>query len=111
MSPGPIPLVVAEDPYRSGRSFFSRTVYFLLIGWWLGAFWLWMALVLISTLIGLPLGLWMLNRLPQVLTLKESGRRSSQHWHTGRSFRHDHPVLFALIVLVVLLFVLAIIAV
>ena len=110
-SAGPIPLVVADDAYRHGPSFLGRTLYFLLVGWWLGAFWLWMALALISTLIGLPLGLWMLNRLPQVLTLKERGPRPAHRWRGERSFRQEHPILFGLIVLVILLFVLAIIAV
>ena len=81
-----------------------------MIGGWLGGFWLWLALALISTLIGLPLGLWMLNRLPQVLTLKESGRRSARHGPTGRSFRHEHPVLFAIIIAIIVLLVLAALA-
>jgi hypothetical protein len=34
-SPGPIPLVGADDAYRSGPNFLGRTLYFLLIDWWL----------------------------------------------------------------------------
>jgi uncharacterized membrane protein YccF (DUF307 family) len=47
-----------------------RIVYFLCIGMYLGMFWLGVALFLCCTIIGLPLGLMMLNQLPAVLTLK-----------------------------------------
>jgi uncharacterized membrane protein YccF (DUF307 family) len=42
----------------------------VLIGWWLSAIWAGVAWVLSITVVGLPLGLYMLNRLPQVVTLK-----------------------------------------
>lgn len=47
-----------------------RMIYFVCIGWWLGMFWLGMALVFCCTIIGMPIGIMMLNRLPAVLTLK-----------------------------------------
>ncbi|HOQ97197.1 MAG TPA: YccF domain-containing protein [Anaerolineae bacterium] len=52
------------------RPFLVRALYFVLIGWWLAWLWINGAWVLIASVIGLPLGLWMLNRVPQVLTLK-----------------------------------------
>ncbi|HEX6557095.1 MAG TPA: hypothetical protein VF026_30310 [Ktedonobacteraceae bacterium] len=54
-------------------SFIVRILYFLCIGWWLGFFWLNFSYFLCLTVIGLPLGLVMLNRLPQVLTLRPAG--------------------------------------
>lgn len=54
-------------------SFFVRILYFLFIGWWLGFFWLNLGYFLCLTVVGLPLGLVMLNCLPQVLTLRSSG--------------------------------------
>ena len=48
----------------------ARTFYFILIGWWLGFIWYIAAFLMCVTIIGLPIGLLMLNRLPQILTLK-----------------------------------------
>lgn len=47
----------------------TRLVYFLLIGWWLSLLWSLLAWLLCVTIIGLPFGVWMLNRLPNVTTL------------------------------------------
>jgi uncharacterized membrane protein YccF (DUF307 family) len=55
---------------QPNRPFLVRALYFLLIGWWLTWLWINGAWVLIASVVGLPLGLWMLNRVPQVLTLK-----------------------------------------
>jgi len=55
---------------QPNRPFIVRAIYFVFIGWWLTFLWINAAWVLIASVIGLPLGLWMLNRVPQVLTLK-----------------------------------------
>lgn len=47
-----------------------RLVYFVVIGLWLSGIWATIAWVLCITILGLPIGLWMLNRLPQVATLQ-----------------------------------------
>jgi uncharacterized membrane protein YccF (DUF307 family) len=47
-----------------------RILYFLLFGWWATGVWINAAWVLNLTIIGLPVGVWMLNRVPQVLTLR-----------------------------------------
>lgn len=51
-------------------SFLGRTIWFLLIGWWLALVWGAVAYLLCVTVVLLPLGAVMFNRLPQVLTLK-----------------------------------------
>jgi len=51
-------------------SLLLRVIYFLLFGWWFTGVWINVAWVLNVTVVGLPLGLLMLNRVPQVLTLK-----------------------------------------
>ena len=50
--------------------FILRAIYFILFGWWLGLLWYVAAYILCLSVIGLPLGVFMLNRIPQVLTLK-----------------------------------------
>ena len=54
------------------HGFLSRAIYFCFIGWWLGFAWLNVGYALCVTVIGLPIGLAMLNRLPRVLTLRPS---------------------------------------
>jgi uncharacterized membrane protein YccF (DUF307 family) len=49
-----------------------RAGYFLLIGWWLSLIWMFIGYILCLTIIGLPFGIWMLNRLPEVTTLYRS---------------------------------------
>lgn len=47
-----------------------RALYFILLGWWIGIIWSIAANLLCLTIIGLPIGVMMFNRLPQVLTMK-----------------------------------------
>ncbi len=54
-----------------------RVLWFILIGWWLGLFVSAIAWLLIITIIGLPLGLYIVNRLPTIITL----RPQEQGWH------------------------------
>ena len=44
-------------------------IYFLLVGWWLGAIYVGIAWVLCVILITLPIGLWSFNRVGAVMTL------------------------------------------
>jgi uncharacterized membrane protein YccF (DUF307 family) len=61
------PIVIQRG---DGAGLLIRALYFVLIGWWFSAVWAVIAWVLCITIIGLPLGLFMLNRMPQVATLK-----------------------------------------
>lgn len=68
-APAPTPVVVVAQQ-AAGPGCLMRALYFCFVGVWLGAMWTGLAWFLLITLIGLPLGLMMLNRIPQVMTLK-----------------------------------------
>jgi uncharacterized membrane protein YccF (DUF307 family) len=60
-------VIVVQDP---GPNIFLRILWFLFIGWWLGGIVATLAWLLNVTIIGLPLGLFLINRLPTVITLR-----------------------------------------
>ncbi len=47
-----------------------RTLYFLAIGWWFSALWMEAAYALCMSIIGLPFGFWMFDRVPFVVSLR-----------------------------------------
>ncbi|KAB1197589.1 MULTISPECIES: YccF domain-containing protein [Haloferax] len=51
------------------RSLLVRGVYFVFVGWWLSWIWANVAAFFAVTIIGLPVALWMFNRLPVVTSL------------------------------------------
>jgi uncharacterized membrane protein YccF (DUF307 family) len=51
-------------------SLLFRAVYFVLIGWWATGVWLGVAWVLTLTIVGTPLGIKMINKVPMVVSLK-----------------------------------------
>ncbi|AFK17881.1 YccF domain-containing protein [Haloferax mediterranei ATCC 33500] len=57
------------EPARGQRSVLVRAVYFVFVGWWLGWLWANVAVLFTLTIIGLPVGIWMLHRLPAVTSL------------------------------------------
>jgi uncharacterized membrane protein YccF (DUF307 family) len=81
------PVVVAR---QSGPGLLIRALYFILFGLWFSGIWAVVAWFLCVTIIGLPLGLWMLNRLPQVVTLKPS-RSDLVLTATGQVIERDVP--------------------
>jgi uncharacterized membrane protein YccF (DUF307 family) len=57
-------------PQKQGPGFLLRAIYFIAFGLWFSGVWAAVAWFLCITIIGLPFGLWMLNRLPQIATLR-----------------------------------------
>ncbi|CAN5602849.1 hypothetical protein BH24CHL1_BH24CHL1_19350 [soil metagenome] len=50
--------------------FVLRALYFLLVGWWLSGVWMGIGWAASVTFVGLPLAIWMFNRVPAITTLK-----------------------------------------
>lgn len=78
--PAPLVVLTQED---DGPPLLLRALWFLLIGLWLGALWTVVAWVFIASIIGLPLGLLMINRLPQVMTLKPPATQTRVQVYNG----------------------------
>jgi uncharacterized membrane protein YccF (DUF307 family) len=51
-------------------NFLLRAIYFLLVGWWFSALWLSVAWALCAIIIGMPIGFWMFNRVPAIVSLR-----------------------------------------
>jgi uncharacterized membrane protein YccF (DUF307 family) len=49
---------------------FLRAIYFVFIGWWFSALWMEAAYAMCMSVIGLPLGFWMFDATPAVVSLR-----------------------------------------
>ena len=54
------------------RPLWLRVLWFVLVGWWFSAIWITGAYVMFVTVIGIPVGIVMLNVLPSVVTLQRN---------------------------------------
>lgn len=73
VSSGDVPVNAAPQQYvtrEPGMPLLLRVLWFFLVGWHVALAWILIAWFLNVTIIGLPAGLWMLNRVPLVLTLR-----------------------------------------
>lgn len=59
---------------RQSPNILFRLIWFCVCGWWLGAWVTALGYILCVSVIGLPAGLVLLNRLPHVMTLRGSSR-------------------------------------
>jgi hypothetical protein len=66
--------------YKRGPGLLVRFIWWLFIGWWASGIAVAVAWVALITIIGIPLGIWIINRLPTVLTL----RPRSRTWDLGQ---------------------------
>jgi len=60
--------------YKSGPNLLVRFIWWLFIGWWASGIAVAIAWFALISIIGIPLGIWLINRLPSVLTLRPRSR-------------------------------------
>ncbi len=61
--------VVVND--KKSPPFLLQILYFILIGWWLGEIWIVIAWLFMVTIVGIPIGVAMFNKVPQILALRQ----------------------------------------
>jgi len=61
---------VVVSPQKSGPGCLVQLLWFVFIGWWAGQIWIAIAWLLMLSVIGLPLGVMMMNKVPQVIALR-----------------------------------------
>ena len=62
--------VVIMNRATSGPGIVVRSVWFLAVGWWASGLALFAAWVLMASVVGIPLGVMLLNKVPQIQTLR-----------------------------------------
>ncbi len=70
-----------------------RVIWFVLVGWWLAGILSVAAWALNATIIGLPIGLWIINRLPFAATLRSPSSPYRLDEGILRPGREQHPLL------------------
>jgi uncharacterized membrane protein YccF (DUF307 family) len=66
--------------YERGPNLLVRFIWWLFIGWWASGIAVTIAWFALVTIIGIPLGIWIINRLPTILTLRPRRRE----WTLGQ---------------------------
>ncbi len=64
--------VVAVNQYR--QPLIVRAIWFFVVGWWASGIAILVAYVLMSSILLLPAGVWLLHRVPQIQTLRDRTR-------------------------------------
>ena len=80
MLPGPPmpPMPPAPAEIQRGPGMLVRAVWFVFVGWWLVGIMSAIAWLAMVTIIGLPLGIYLINHIPTFLTLRP--RTTRLHW-------------------------------
>ncbi len=60
--------------YESGPNLLVRLIWWLFVGWWASGLAVIVAWAALISIIGIALGIWLINRLPSVLTLRPRSR-------------------------------------
>lgn len=70
---------------NAGPGCLVRLLYLAFVGWWLGLIWTLVAWFLNLTIIGLPLGLAMINRIPYIMTLRPNRVQTTVEVRDGQT--------------------------
>ena len=76
----------------SGPGCLVRGLYFIFVGLWFGLIWVVVAWFFNLTIIGLPLGLAMINRVPQVMTLRPVRTQTTVEVRDGAPVVRQSPL-------------------
>jgi uncharacterized membrane protein YccF (DUF307 family) len=68
---------------KSGPGFLVRAVWFLFVGWWLTGIMSVIAWLSMITIIGLPIGIYLINRIPTFITLRPRTRQITATMEAG----------------------------
>ncbi|HEU0163447.1 MAG TPA: hypothetical protein VFQ54_00305 [Thermomicrobiales bacterium] len=77
---GPNILITTQ---RQQVPFFLRFLWFIVVGWWLSGLFIFLGYFFSFTVIGLPVGFWFLNRVPQAQTLRMRNTEFQMHQKDG----------------------------
>ena len=66
--------------HKSGPNLLVRFIWWLFVGWWASAIAIGIAWLALITIVGIPIGIWLINRLPSILTL----RPRTREWSVGQ---------------------------
>jgi uncharacterized membrane protein YccF (DUF307 family) len=69
-----------DTVYARGPGLLVRAIWWIFIGWWASGIAVAIAWIALITIIGIPLGIWIINRLPSILTLRPRTRA----WSLGQ---------------------------
>ena len=70
------PNLIINAPQNTGPGCFVRLIYFVFVGWWLSALCITISYLLMVTVIGIPISVTILNRLPQITALDPRSQRT-----------------------------------
>jgi uncharacterized membrane protein YccF (DUF307 family) len=73
MMPPAMPHMMMQQ--QQPAAWWIRALWFLFVGLWIGGVWMTVAWVAMLTIVGLPLGLWMINKMPEVMTLRPTQQK------------------------------------
>ena len=80
------PTIIIVNNGGDGSNMLVRVVWFLFIGWWLSGLAILVAYLACATVIGLPLGFAIFNRLPSIITLRSRTQKSSAEVKDGVAY-------------------------
>ena len=91
-APQPKPQPIPVKVQNSNPGCLVRLLYFIFVGSWLGLIWTLVAWFFNLTIIGLPIGLAMINRIPQIMTLRAERTQTTVEVKDGAPVLHQKPL-------------------